>query len=129
LLARPLARAPACWPAQANPAGYGTQADIWSLGVIVYILLCGYPPYSLLPNSSFAQEYRTITASPPVFEPDDWGPISREARDFVLRTLCVDPAQRWTADKLLTHPWMTAAAVRDDHLLNAARCDPLRPLH
>lgn len=111
---------------RANPSGYGTQADVWSLGVITYILLCGYPPYSLLPNATFAEELRVVTAAPPTFEPEDWGPISRHARDFVLRMLVVDPARRWTAARLLTHPWMTAADVRDDHLLRAAKCAPRR---
>jgi calcium/calmodulin-dependent protein kinase I len=105
-----------------HPAGYGTQADVWSMGVIAYILLCGYPPYNLLPNATFSEEYRTVTAAPPVFEPEDWGPISREARDFVLRMIVIDPERRWTAAKLLTHPWMTSEAVRDDHLSAAAKC-------
>ncbi|KAJ1620710.1 kinase-like domain-containing protein [Pavlovales sp. CCMP2436] len=104
-----------------HPAGYGTQADVWSMGVIAYILLCGYPPYNLLPNATFAEEYRTVTAAPPVFEPEDWGPISREARDFVLRMIVIDPDRRWTAAKLLTHPWMTSIDVRDDHLSAAAK--------
>lgn len=111
---------------KANPAGYGTQADIWSMGVITYILLCGYPPYNLLPNATFAEEYRAVTAAPPVFEPEDWGPISREARDFVLRMIVIDPNRRWNAAKLLTHPWMTATNVRDDHLMRAAKCAPRR---
>jgi len=104
-----------------NPSGYGTQADIWSMGVITYILLCGYPPYDMPPNASFHDEYKVVTSAPPVFEAEDWGPISREARDFVLRMLVVDPGKRWTAKKLLTHPWMTARDVRDDHLDMTAR--------
>lgn len=106
---------------KANPAGYGTQADIWSMGIITYILLCGYPPYNLLPNASFAEEFRAVTAAPPVFEAEDWGPISREARDFVLRMIVIDPERRWTAAKLLTHPWLVATDVRDDHLMRAAK--------
>lgn len=105
-----------------NPRGYGTQSDVWSFGVITYILLCGYPPFDLLPNATFHDEYRIVTGQPPVFEPEDWSAVSREARDFVLKMLVVDPNKRWTAKKLLSHPWMTAVDVRDDHLLRAAKC-------
>mmetsp|Transcript_10690 Transcript_10690/g.27777 ORF Transcript_10690/g.27777 Transcript_10690/m.27777 type:complete len:462 (-) Transcript_10690:305-1690(-) len=104
-----------------NPRGYDMQADVWSLGVITYILLCGYPPFDLLPNATFHDEYRLVTSAPPVFEPEDWTAVSREARDFVLRMLVVDPGKRWTAKKLLSHSWMTASDVRDDHMLRAAK--------
>lgn len=105
-----------------NPKGYGTQADIWSMGVITYILLCGYPPYDMKANATFLDEYKIVTNSAPIFEPEDWNPISREAQDFVLKMLVVDPNKRWSAKALLQHKWMTLAAISEDHLESTARC-------
>ncbi|EYU37708.1 hypothetical protein ABFS82_02G031000 [Erythranthe guttata] len=73
---------------------YGREADIWSTGVIAYILLCGTRPF------------REVTKADPSFEENDWVSVSCESKDFVRRLLCEDPMRRITAAQALCHPWL-----------------------
>ena len=82
---------------------YGSQCDVWSLGVIFYILLCGYPPFSDDDqNKLFAQ----IQSGRYAMDPAEWSVISPSAKDLVKKILVVDPAKRLTAQGILAHPWM-----------------------
>ncbi|KAI8473032.1 MAG: kinase-like domain-containing protein [Monoraphidium minutum] len=82
---------------------YGKAADIWSCGVIAYILLCGSPPFY---GSSTQQIFRAVLhdsldlASPP------WDTVSPAAKDCVRRMLVRDPRRRATATEALQHEWM-----------------------
>jgi serine/threonine protein kinase len=82
---------------------YGKAADIWSCGVIMYILLCGSPPFY---GSSTQQIFRAVLhdaldlASPP------WDTVSAAAKDCVRRMLVRDPKRRATASEVLRHEWM-----------------------
>ncbi|CAF1396448.1 unnamed protein product [Rotaria sp. Silwood1] len=82
--------------------------DIWSMGVIMYILLCGYPPF--FPrngeNSSYGMKNRIRTGD---FQfPDvEWKNISQEAKSIIQRMLIVNPANRITIDEILTSSWLT----------------------
>ncbi|KAL7156767.1 hypothetical protein ABFS83_02G031000 [Erythranthe nasuta] len=73
---------------------YGREADIWSTGVIAYILLCGTRPF------------REVTKADPSFEENNWVSVSSESKDFVRRLLCEDPKRRITAAQALYHPWL-----------------------
>ncbi|KAL8060536.1 hypothetical protein ABFX02_02G031000 [Erythranthe guttata] len=73
---------------------YGRETDIWSTGVIAYILLCGTRPF------------REVTKADPSFEENDWVSVSCESKDFVRRLLCEDPKRRITAAQALCHPWI-----------------------
>ena len=84
---------------------YGCEADIWSMGVVCYILLAGYTPF-------FEEDQRKlfdkIKKGKYSFHPDYWDSISPEAVDLIRKMMCVDQKERWTADQLLAHPWITA---------------------
>lgn len=82
---------------------YGKEVDIWSIGVILYILLCGFPPFYDDNNKKlFAQ----IVAANFSFPDPYWTNISQNAKDLVNKLLVVDPTKRLTAEQILQHPWM-----------------------
>lgn len=98
-----------------NP--YTCQTDIWSLGVIFYILLCGYPPFATESDDQ-KELFALIKAGKYDFDPREWGAISDQAKDLIRHMLVTDPTQRYTAEQVLRHPWMQmdAAALPDVEL-------------
>ncbi|XP_057721940.1 CDPK-related kinase 3-like [Arachis stenosperma] len=85
---------------------YSLEADIWSIGVITYILLCGSRPFWARTESGI---FRAVLRADPNFDDLPWPTVSSEAKDFVKRLLNKDYRKRMTAVQALTHPWL-----RDD---------------
>lgn len=84
-------------------AKYGTQADLWSLGVIVYILLGGYPPFI---ESTQKALFRKIRKGEYEFHPQYWKSVSKEAKNLIGKLLTTDPSNRITANEVLEHEWI-----------------------
>lgn len=82
---------------------YGTEVDMWSLGVVMYILLSGYPPFHA---SNHKDLFELIKRGMYKFHDDHWSKISNEAKDLVSDMLQVDPKKRVTAHKALYSKWM-----------------------
>ncbi|KAK1278756.1 CDPK-related kinase 1 [Acorus gramineus] len=82
---------------------YGTEADMWSIGVIAYILLCGSRPFWARTESGI---FRAVLKADPSFEEAPWPSLSSEAMDFVKRLLNKDYRKRMTASQALIHPWI-----------------------
>ncbi|KAJ8764455.1 hypothetical protein K2173_006195 [Erythroxylum novogranatense] len=82
---------------------YGTEADVWSIGVIAYILLCGSRPFWARTESGI---FRAVLKADPSFDEAPWPSLSPEAKDFVKRLLNKDPRKRLTAAQALSHPWI-----------------------
>ncbi|KAL8003284.1 putative rho-associated protein kinase [Plasmopara halstedii] len=89
---------------------YGAEVDCWSLGVILFILLCGYPPF---PGANHATVLDKVVKAEYKFEAPYWDDVSDEAKDLVTELLAVDRTKRLTASGILAHPWMdeTRASV------------------
>ena len=85
-----------------------TSADMWSIGVIAYILLAGYPPFYANPDEPDTDEtlFKKILTGDFKFHESSWSHISPEARDFIRCLLCPDPFQRPTCEEALSHPWL-----------------------
>eukprot|EP01103_Thecamoeba_quadrilineata_P007028 TRINITY_DN16806_c0_g1_i1.p1 TRINITY_DN16806_c0_g1~~TRINITY_DN16806_c0_g1_i1.p1 ORF type:complete len:299 (-),score=84.51 TRINITY_DN16806_c0_g1_i1:120-1016(-) len=83
--------------------GYDKEVDLWSIGVITYILLCGFPPFY---NEELRDLFEQIMRAEYDFPEEYWHSISDEAKDFVRRLLVVEPKQRMTGEQALQHPWL-----------------------
>jgi len=82
---------------------YTKSCDIWSIGVITYILLCGYPPFY---GDSDNQIFDSVKAGKFDFPSPEWDTISDAAKDFVCCLLKLDPSKRLTASQALQHKWI-----------------------
>ncbi|KAG2687391.1 hypothetical protein I3843_09G049600 [Carya illinoinensis] len=82
---------------------YGTEADMWSIGVIAYILLCGSRPFWARTESGI---FRAVLKADPSFDEVPWPSLSYDAIDFVKRLLNKDYRKRLTAAQALSHPWL-----------------------
>jgi calcium/calmodulin-dependent protein kinase I len=85
---------------------YGTKADLWSLGVITYILLGGYPPFI---EQNQRELFKKIKRGQYEFHVEYWGQISKEAKDLIAGMLTVDPDKRISASRALQDPWITGS--------------------
>jgi len=84
---------------------YDKSCDLWSVGVIAYVLLCGYPPFN---GRNGYGVHRSVLRDRIRFPIEDWNVMSADAVDFVYRLLQKDPRRRMTAKQALAHPWMMA---------------------
>lgn len=78
---------------------YGTEADVWSIGVIAYILLCGSRPFWARTESGI---FRAVLKADPSFDDGSWPSLSSDAKDFVKLLLNKDPRKRMTAAQALS---------------------------
>ncbi|OQR79871.1 MAP kinase-activated protein kinase 2-like [Tropilaelaps mercedesae] len=95
-------------PEVLGPEKYDMSCDMWSLGVIMYILLCGFPPFYSnhgLPISPGMK--KRIRAGQYEFPNPEWAAVSNEAKDIIRHLLHTDPAQRLDIETLLSHRWIS----------------------
>lgn len=90
---------------------YTNAVDMWSVGVIIYILLSGYPPFY---DDAPPKIFKKITEAKYDFNDPAWENVSDMAKDLIRKLLVRDPEERLTAAECLKHPWLTGGATGTD---------------
>ena len=98
----------------ASCGGYNQSCDIWSLGVLLYILMCGYPPYQ-----SMAELLQLREDAPLRFPHDEWATVSVRAIELIRSMLDRRPENRPKAAELLEHPWLCGSIDGMSHAVLA----------
>jgi len=83
---------------------YDEKCDVWSCGVIMYILLCGYPPFNGETDNEILAK---IKSGKFTFPEEEWGTLSNESKDLIKCMLEFDPKKRYSASQCLSHSWLT----------------------
>ncbi|VDP31405.1 unnamed protein product [Schistosoma margrebowiei] len=94
-------------------SGYGKEVDCWAIGVIAYILLCGYPPFY---DENDHELFRQIRMAEYEFDSPYWDNISDSAKDFISHLLQKDPKKRYSCVQALEHPWIASNTALDRDL-------------
>jgi len=100
---------------------YGKAVDVWSIGVISYILLCGYPPFY---DENDANLFAQILKGEFEFDSPYWDDISEEAKDFIRSLMCVNVEHRLTCEAALEHCWITG--VQSEKNIHATVSEQLK---
>ena len=83
---------------------YDEKCDIWSAGVIFYILLCGYPPFN---GETDKEIMEAVKKGEFDFPEEEWSVITEEGKDLIKKMLTYDPKKRLSASQVLSHPWFS----------------------
>lgn len=102
---------------------YDKSADIWSAGVIMYILLCGYPPFGGKTDAKILQRVEKGMYS---FDGREWEVVTEAAKDMITQMLVLEYSKRATAKHLLAHRWFQVAATAPAAALGAHMVKRLR---
>ncbi|XP_043375186.1 calcium/calmodulin-dependent protein kinase type 1 isoform X8 [Dermochelys coriacea] len=92
---------------------YSKAVDCWSIGVIAYILLCGYPPFY---DENDAKLFEQILRAEYEFDSPYWDDISESAKDFIQHLMEKDPSKRFTCEQALQHPWIAGDTALDKNI-------------
>ena len=92
---------------------YDEKCDVWSCGVIMYILLSGYPPFNGNSNVDIYHNIQNIQNNPPYFSGEEWKEVTKEAIDLIKFMLTKNPNKRYSAEMCLNHKWFKLLEEND----------------
>ena len=87
-------------------SSYGKAVDMWSLGVLLYVVLAGQLPFD---TNSLSQQIMNAEVN---YQSPVWKGISAEAKDLINKLIVVDPSKRLTVEQALRHPWIQNVCFR-----------------
>ena len=90
---------------------YDEKCDIWSCGVIMYILLCGYPPFNAETDQEILNKIKLGKFS---FPDEEWENVSPDAKDLIVRMLAFSPNERYSASECLNHKWLSEHSIKNN---------------
>ncbi|KAI5119215.1 hypothetical protein M0805_007726 [Coniferiporia weirii] len=105
-------------PEVLTSSGHSKKVDIWSTGIIMYVLLCGYSPFR---SEDPAELIRETSECKITFHDRYWKNISEDAKQLVLALVTADPVKRLSAEEALNHPWLTGHKPAAEHDLSGLR--------
>lgn len=108
-----------CAPEVLRGVAYDAAVDMWSVGVIVYILLCGYEPF--YDDDGDQAMFRKILKANYEFHDPWWNEVSASAKDLVTQLLLLDPRKRLTSQQALSHPWLRSHAASSARKMTLAQ--------
>ena len=98
-----------------GPKSYDKKCDLWSLGVIAYIMLMGYAPFFSKGSAEMdTPMYESIVKGDFYYDKSDWNKYSEDASDFVFSLLQVNPEDRPSPKELLQHPWFSPSSSLEE---------------
>ncbi|XP_017333199.1 calcium/calmodulin-dependent protein kinase type IV [Ictalurus punctatus] len=103
-----------CAPEILRGNAYGPEVDMWSVGVILYILLCGFEPFFDPRGDQYM--YSRILNCDYEFVSPWWDEVSLNAKDLVSKLIVLDPHKRLSVQQALEHPWVLGKAARFSHM-------------
>ncbi|CAM1311298.1 CAMK4 (predicted) [Pycnogonum litorale] len=103
-----------CAPEVLLNKGYDKEVDMWSAGVIAYILVCGFEPF--YDERGDQEMFKRIVKGDYEFVSPWWDDVSLIAKDLISNMLVVDPKERLTARQALEHPWVTGDQAKTEHM-------------
>ncbi|XP_017274613.1 calcium/calmodulin-dependent protein kinase IGb [Kryptolebias marmoratus] len=92
---------------------YSNAVDCWSIGVITYILLCGYPPFY---EENETKLFSKIMKAQYEFDSPFWDDISESAKDFICNMMQKNPSMRYSTEQALRHPWIIGKTARSQDI-------------
>jgi len=95
-----------------DETGYGSNVDMWAVGVLLYILLSGRLPFS---GDSDDELYKAILEGNLVWKSPQFDEVSADAKDLISHLIIVDTAKRYTAEQALKHPFISTASAKPLH--------------
>ncbi|XP_030049331.1 calcium/calmodulin-dependent protein kinase type IV isoform X2 [Microcaecilia unicolor] len=108
-----------CAPEILRGCAYGPEVDMWSVGIITYILLCGFEPFYDERGDQYM--FKKILNCDYDFVSPWWDDVSLNAKDLVKKLIVLDPKKRLTTHQALQHPWVTGKAANFAHMDNAQK--------
>ncbi|XP_068103455.1 calcium/calmodulin-dependent protein kinase type IV isoform X1 [Hyperolius riggenbachi] len=108
-----------CAPEILRGCAYGPEVDMWSVGIITYILLCGFEPFYDERGDQYM--FKRILNCDYDFVSPWWDDVSLNAKDLVRKLIVFDPKKRLTTLQALQHPWVTGKATNFAHMDNAQK--------
>uniref|UniRef100_A0A6T8AW03 Protein kinase domain-containing protein n=1 Tax=Prymnesium polylepis TaxID=72548 RepID=A0A6T8AW03_9EUKA len=97
---------------------YGKGSDLWSLGVLLYVILSGCSPFN---GEEEEQLLKLVAEAKYEFYEKEWEHISAEAKELISKLLVVDPNERYTMEQVVAHPWLTDAVAKARAQVKAAQ--------